>query len=100
MAETPRGSRGISYSDVPTTVTVDFWVVDIGTTSVVVDAWHQSGSSADLVNQVAEVRDSITFVPAVVPLTRCLRGLATALAAVVLGDDPRHARRRPRRASG
>ena len=66
VAETARGSRGISYSDVPTRVTVDFWVVDIGTTSVVVDAWHQRGASADLVTQVAEVRDSITFVPAVV----------------------------------
>lgn len=43
-----------------------FWVVDIGTTSVVVDAWHQRGASADLVTQVAEVRDSITLVPAVV----------------------------------
>ncbi len=66
VAETPRGSRGISYSTCPETVVMDFWVLDIGTTSVVVDAWHQRGASADLVNQVAEVRDSITLVPAVV----------------------------------
>jgi hypothetical protein len=62
VAETPRGSRGISYSALPTTVVVDFWVVDLGRAEAVVDTWHQSGSSADLVNQVAALRDSITFV--------------------------------------
>jgi len=38
IAETPRGSRGVSYSDVPTTVTVDFLVVDLEGTAVVVPA--------------------------------------------------------------
>ena len=62
VAETPRGSRGISYSELPTSVVVDFWVVDLGKASAVVDTWHQSGSPADLVNQVEALRDSITFV--------------------------------------
>ena len=62
VAETPRGSHGITYSDGPTTVVMDFWVVDVAGTDVVVDTWHQRGSSAYLVSQLAEVRDSILFV--------------------------------------
>ena len=30
---------------------------------MVVDAWHQSDASADLVDQVDQARESITFVP-------------------------------------
>jgi hypothetical protein len=62
IAETPRGSRGVSYGDVPTTVTVDFLVVDLEGTAVVVDLWHQEGAAAGLVDKLTRARDSITFV--------------------------------------
>ena len=62
VAETPRGSRGISYSIVPETVVMDFWVLDLDGVPVVVDAWHQSDASADLLDQVAQARESIAFV--------------------------------------
>ena len=55
VAETPRGSHGVTYSDGPTTVSR---LLGPGRRHdvVVVDAWHQRGSSAYLVYQVAEVR--------------------------------------------
>ena len=56
--------RGISYSNVAKEVVIDFWVVDLGGAPVVVDMWHQAGSSAQLVDRVARARDSISFVPA------------------------------------
>ncbi len=62
IAETPRGSRGISYSDTPTTVIVDFLVVDLEGDAVVVDLWHQEGSSQKLIDKLTRARDSITFV--------------------------------------
>ncbi len=64
IAETPRGSRGVSYSDVPTTVTVDFLVVDLEGTAVVVDLWHQDGAADSLIAKLTRARDSITFVVA------------------------------------
>ena len=62
VAETPRGSHGISYSIIPETVVMDFWVLDLDGVPVVVDAWHQSDASAALVDQVDQARESITFV--------------------------------------
>lgn len=62
VAETPRGSRGISFSSVPTTVVMDFWVLDVDGVPVVVDTWHQDGASTDLVARIAQAGDSISFV--------------------------------------
>ena len=62
VAETPRGSRGISFSSVPTTVVMDFWVLDVDGVPVVVDTWHQDGASTDLVDRIAQAGDSISFV--------------------------------------
>jgi hypothetical protein len=62
VAETPRGSRGISYSMVPETVVMDFWVLDLAGVPVVVDTWHQSDASADLVDRVSRAAESISFV--------------------------------------
>jgi hypothetical protein len=62
VAETPRGSHGISYSIVPEKVVMDFWVLDLDSGPMVVDAWHQSDASADLVDQVDHARESVTFV--------------------------------------
>ena len=45
VAETPRGSRGISYGSQSTGVVIDFWVMDEAGAAVVVDAWHEVGSS-------------------------------------------------------
>ena len=56
--------RGITYSNVAKEVVIDFWVLDLGGGPVVVDMWHQAGSSAQLLDRVARARDSISFVPA------------------------------------
>jgi hypothetical protein len=61
-AGTSKGWRGISYSDVPKEVVIDFWVVDLDGTPVVVDLWHQIDASSELVDQATRVRDSISFV--------------------------------------
>ena len=62
VAGTSKGWRGISYSDVPKEVIIDFWVVDLDGTPVVVDSWHQQGASADLIDRIAQARESIAFV--------------------------------------
>ena len=64
-AETPRGGRGITYDRPDAThppVVMDFWVMELEGRPVVVDTWHQQGASADLVDRIAQARDSITFV--------------------------------------
>ena len=62
VAETPRGSRGISYSNVPTTVVMDVWVLNLDGVPVVVDTWYQDGASTALVEQITQASDSISFV--------------------------------------
>ena len=62
VAGTSKGYRGISYSDVPKDVVIDFWVVDLDGTPVVVDLWHQIDASSDVVDLATQARDSITFV--------------------------------------
>jgi hypothetical protein len=61
-AESLAGSRGISYGTTSEEVVIDFWVVDLGGTAVVVDKWHQVDSSVELVDRATEVLDSIQFV--------------------------------------
>jgi hypothetical protein len=62
VAETSKGWRGISYSDDPKEVVIDFWVVDLDGTAVVVDLWHQGDASQQLVDRATRARDSIIFV--------------------------------------
>ena len=62
VAETPQGTRGISYGREFTSVVIDFWVLDLDGAAVVVDSWHQVGSSVGLVDKVARAAESITFV--------------------------------------
>ena len=63
VAETPRGTRGISYGmRDTTTVLIDFWVLDLDGIPVVVDSWHQAGTSSETRARIAQARDSITFV--------------------------------------
>ena len=59
---TPAASRGISYGSASPEVIVDFWVVDVDGTTVVVDMWHQVVASIELVANATEVLDSISFV--------------------------------------
>ena len=63
-AETPRGGRGITYprpDEKWPPVVMDFWVLELDGVLVVVDSWHQVGASAELVNEIARSRDSISF---------------------------------------
>jgi hypothetical protein len=62
VAETPRGTRGINYGYGSTGVVIDFWVLDVDGATVVVDAWHQVGSSVKLVDKITRAAESITFV--------------------------------------
>ena len=62
IAAGPAGSRGISYSHPAKEVLIDFWVVDLNGTTVVVDMWHQVDAPTELVGRASQVRDSITFV--------------------------------------
>jgi hypothetical protein len=69
VAEAPPGTRGISYfgeksEGVSRIVIIDFWVVDVNGTTVVVDMFHTEDAPRDLVYQAAAARDSITFVTA------------------------------------
>jgi hypothetical protein len=69
VAETPAGARGISYFDqnhpgVSRNVIIDFWVVDVNGTAVVVDMFHTDDAPRTLVDQAAAARESITFVAA------------------------------------
>ena len=62
VADTPQGGHGISYSATPDQVVIDFWVVDLGGTPVVVDSWHDAGASSRLVARIDRLRDSINIV--------------------------------------
>ena len=62
VAHGPAGVRGITYSRHAKEVLIDFWVVDLDGTTVVVDMWHQVDAPTELVGRASQVRDSITFV--------------------------------------
>jgi hypothetical protein len=62
VAHGPAGSRGITYGHPAREVLIDFWVVDLDGTTVVVDLWHQVDASTELVGRASQARDSITFV--------------------------------------
>jgi hypothetical protein len=62
IAAGPALSRGIRVGFVLKKVLIDFWVVDLDGTAVVVDMWHQADASTELVGRATQVRDSINFV--------------------------------------
>jgi hypothetical protein len=69
VADTPSGERAVSFygSDsqgVSRTVIIDFWVVDVNGTAVVVDMFRTEDAPKTLVDQAAAARESITFVEA------------------------------------
>lgn len=53
---------GLGYGHAPTDVVIDFLVVDVDRTPIVVALWHQADASSHLVHRATRVRDSITFV--------------------------------------
>lgn len=59
-------ARGISYFDnrpaVSGTVVIDFWVVDVNGTTVVVDMFHTEDAPKALVDEAASALESIRFV--------------------------------------
>ncbi|QBR92333.1 hypothetical protein [Nocardioides euryhalodurans] len=66
VADGPAGDRGISYFDESPQgdegmVIIDFWVVDVDGTSVVVDRFHLEDAPDDLVAQSTRAVESITF---------------------------------------
>ena len=64
VAETPRGSRGISFHAAPPqpTVVMDFWVMEEAGVPVVLDAWHEVGASKVLLDGVAQATEATRFV--------------------------------------
>jgi hypothetical protein len=66
VADTARGERGITYTDpgtVPADVVIDFWVLDLDGTPVIVDQWRDVSAPAGIVDQARRARESVTFVP-------------------------------------
>lgn len=66
VANGPSGDRGISYYDESPQgdarmVIIDFWVVDVAGTSVVVDRFHRADAPDHLVAQSTRAVESITF---------------------------------------
>ena len=67
VADALSGARGISYFDEEPEgpagmVIIDFWVVDVDGTTVVVDMFRTQDAPKALVDQAARARESITFV--------------------------------------
>ena len=66
VAQTPRGSRGITRDRPDKTfppVVIDIWVSEQTGIPIVVDSWHQAGASSETIGRIAAARDSITFLP-------------------------------------
>jgi len=62
LAETVRGSHGISFGVSPAMVVVDFWVVEVQGVPVVIDTWHDEAASSGLVDEVDKTGESTAFV--------------------------------------
>lgn len=65
VADTAAGSRGISYFDNSPengVVIIDFWVMDVDGTTVIVDMFHTEDAPSRLVDQATAARESIAFV--------------------------------------
>jgi hypothetical protein len=65
VADTAVGSRGISYYDKSPeagVVIIDFWVMDVDGTTLIVDTFHTEDAPSKLVDQATAARQSITFV--------------------------------------
>jgi hypothetical protein len=53
---------GLGYGKGPHDVFIDFLVVDVDGTPIVVALWHHADASSSLIHRAGQVRDSITFV--------------------------------------
>lgn len=63
VARSMTGERGISFTEPPADVMIDFWVIDLDGTTVVVDLWHEVDAPQDLVDRATSALDSIAFLP-------------------------------------
>jgi hypothetical protein len=61
VAKSADGGRGITYSSTPQDVVIDFWVVDLNGTPVVVDEWRQVDASSTIQDAATHARESISF---------------------------------------
>jgi hypothetical protein len=64
VAETPRGSRGISYAYASPQpgVVMDFWVMEEAGVAVVLDSWHEAGASRLLLDGLDQAIEATRFV--------------------------------------
>ena len=64
VADAESGDRGITYPGVgsaPVDVVIDFWVVELGGTPVVIDQWRNVDAPEGIVDLATRTRESITF---------------------------------------
>ncbi len=65
VAHAAGGTRGITYTPYgfpASDVVIDFWVLDVGGTVVVIDEWHNIDAPSRVVDRARDARRSITFV--------------------------------------
>jgi hypothetical protein len=65
VAHAAGGTRGITYTPYgfpASDVVIDFWVLDVGGTVVVIDEWHNIDAPSRVVDRARAARRSITFV--------------------------------------
>lgn len=63
VAETPVGARGITYTALGLEdVVIDFWVLNVAGTVIVVDEWHNVNASYALTSQAARARASVDLI--------------------------------------
>lgn len=62
LAETMAGSHGINYSNVPRPVVIDFWVVGVDGTPVVVEVFRDVDTPEEILQRATDARESVTFV--------------------------------------
>jgi hypothetical protein len=67
VAHAAGGTRGITYTPIgfpASDVVIDFWVLDVSGTVVVIDEWHDVDAPSRVVDRARDARRSITFVGA------------------------------------
>ncbi|KRF35335.1 hypothetical protein ASG94_14645 [Nocardioides sp. Soil805] len=64
VAETERGARGITYTApgvAALNVIIDFWVMGVDGTPVIVDQWRNADAPAEIVYEATRARESVTI---------------------------------------
>lgn len=63
VAVAATAERGITYTEPPADVMIEFWVIDLDGTTVVVDQFHDVDAPQALVDRATDARESIDFLP-------------------------------------